>query len=241
MAQLSSSASSFADVTLGGGGGGGGGGGSEGKDAARSETKGEEKIPGIESLFAAAPSFSSSSPPSLSSTPLPATEVASTCAETVLAAATATTTTLLSATLPPLSSSSSSSSSSSRIANNRAAAALAEATRRAKIKEAQARRVEEVQETNPALIKMSLDRKREQEAMLCKHEALVAAVDIGRCARVACVRISRRITDAGVYYRFECSAGCRLIYHKACWDAITRYVYLSPMPMRGRLCAFCAF
>jgi hypothetical protein len=100
----------------------------------------------------------------------------------------------------------------------------AEAARRYRVAQAQARRVEEAEAdvVDPVLLRMARDRGLEMEATLRRHEEKVGAKWIGQCGRSKCHRISKRVSDHEMYYQIECSAGCKVVYHKSCWGPVTK-------------------
>ena len=46
---------------------------------------------------------------------------------------------------------------------------------------------------------------------------------IGRCGRMKCPRLSRKIASDQMFYVVTCTDGCHILYHKdTCWRALTR-------------------
>jgi len=74
----------------------------------------------------------------------------------------------------------------------------------------------------PVLRRMARDRALELEESMRRHEEKVGARWVGQCGRAKCHRVSKRVSDHELYYLLECSAGCRVFYHKSCWGPVTR-------------------
>lgn len=72
-------------------------------------------------------------------------------------------------------------------------------------------------------VRMRLQRQQEEEERKTKWEKTVGLNMVGKCGKLNCIRMSRKIMEDQPFYQIQCSQGCFILYHKDCWKSVNRH------------------